>query len=215
MAATDFVMPGRRDHRLALPRLQVRPQERDRRQHLGLALRRSAGARAMLEDLDLRTLGVVLEKNGEIVADGRRRGRARPPGRGCRHAGQPPGRARPGNPGRHLHHDRRRHRSHRWSRPATTSSPASRTWARCPCVSSNTCHGRRPARPRGLKRPGSCRRCAAKPPTRPHYPETSHVIKTGYRQLVHAGDRRNPPRRHRCAGATDASTRCAPTRGAA
>ena len=30
---------GGRDHRLALPRLQVRPQERDRRQHLGVALR--------------------------------------------------------------------------------------------------------------------------------------------------------------------------------
>jgi 2-oxo-3-hexenedioate decarboxylase len=66
-----------------------------------------------LDELDLRTLGVVLEKNGEIRRHGRRRRRAGPPAGRRGHAGQPPGRPRPGDPGRHLHHDRRRHRGHR------------------------------------------------------------------------------------------------------
>jgi 2-oxo-3-hexenedioate decarboxylase len=59
-----------RGDRQPLPRLQVRPEKRGGRQ-LTSAARFVVGGQAQWADrLDLRTLGVVMEKNGEVVAIG-------------------------------------------------------------------------------------------------------------------------------------------------
>ena len=65
----DRVRPSRhRGDRFTVQGLQVRHPERDRRQHLRGALRRRRSPRQP-EGLDLRLLGVVMERNGELVGN--------------------------------------------------------------------------------------------------------------------------------------------------
>src|SRR5690606_26078729 len=94
---------------LALSRLQVRPQERDRRQHLVGPLRdRRQHARPRRARPADAGRGARDQRRGQV--DGRRRCRARQPAGRDRDDGERTRQARPGNPGRHLHHDRWRHR---------------------------------------------------------------------------------------------------------
>ena len=111
MAATDFVIPAVEiiDSRYRNFKFDLKSVIADNTSASRFVI---GGRPRALADLDLRTLGVVLAKNGEVMSHGCWCGGAGPSSGSSGDAGQPPGRARRGNSGRHLHHDRRRHRGH-------------------------------------------------------------------------------------------------------
>jgi len=105
MAAIDFVLPAVEiiDSRYRDFKFDLKSVVADNTS----ASRFVIGGRSRnVEELDLRTLGVVLEKKWSDHGDGRWRCRARSSGRSDCDDGESSRRARTGNPCGHLHHDR-------------------------------------------------------------------------------------------------------------
>jgi 2-oxo-3-hexenedioate decarboxylase len=135
LAATDFVLPGIEiiDSRYRDFKFDLKSVIADNTSAARFVV---GGAAARSRELDLRTLGVVLEKNGQPVAMA-----PAPPCWATRLAAVAMLANHLGARGQEipagtLHHDRRRHRGHRGAMPATTSTCASRTWAASRCAAS-------------------------------------------------------------------------------
>ncbi len=133
LAATDLVLPGIEviDSRYRDFKFDLKSVVADNTS----AARFVVGGQAIRpEQVDLRTVGVVLEKNGEPVALGAGAAVLGHPRRRHCHAGQPPGPPWPGNPRRQPDFVGRRDRGRGREGGATTSHCACKAWAAWACV---------------------------------------------------------------------------------